>query len=201
MLVIISGPSGVGKDTIIDALRRRARRRADGHAPLRRDVHDAAPRPGEVDGVDYHFLDAATSSSALRDAGGLLEATEVHGNWYGTPRDQVRRALAAGQDVDPQDRRPGRADGQGAGRRRRCSSSSSRRRSRTLFERLRARATETAERARAAPAQRRDRARPPGRLRLRRRQRDRPGRADRRRRSTRSSRAEHAAHPDRRVRV
>ena len=57
MLVIISGPSGVGKDTIIDALRRRH------HDPEYHYVVTCttrAARPGEVDGVDYHFLDAAT---------------------------------------------------------------------------------------------------------------------------------------------
>ena len=112
MLVIISGPSGVGKDTIIDALRRRPH---DTGPPLRRDLHDPRPRPGEVDGVSYHFLDAR-AFLALRDAGELLEANKVHGNWYGTPREQVREALAAGRDVDPQDRRPGRPAGQGAGR-------------------------------------------------------------------------------------
>jgi guanylate kinase len=95
MLVIISGPSGVGKDTIIDALRERP------HDP---DYHyvvtctTRARRPGEVDGVDYHFLDPERFA-ALRAAGEFLEAAEVHENWYGTPRGQVREALAAGRDV------------------------------------------------------------------------------------------------------
>ena len=95
MLVIISGPSGVGKDTIIDALRRRA------HEPEYHYVVTCttrAMRPGEVDGVDYHFLDRATFK-AQREAGEFLEANKVHGNWYGTPRSQVREALAAGRDV------------------------------------------------------------------------------------------------------
>jgi guanylate kinase len=94
-LIIISGPSGVGKDTIIDALKARP------HDPPRHYVVTCttrAPRRGEVDGVSYHFLDRERFL-ALRDAGGLLEANEVHGNWYGTPRSEVRRALAAGQDV------------------------------------------------------------------------------------------------------
>jgi len=95
MLVIISGPSGVGKDTIIDALKRRH------HDP---DYHyvitctTRSMRPGEVDGVDYLFLDPETFA-AQRAAGEFLEANEVHGNWYGTPRRQVREALAAGRDV------------------------------------------------------------------------------------------------------
>ncbi|HVL53337.1 MAG TPA: guanylate kinase, partial [Vitreimonas sp.] len=95
LLVIISGPSGVGKDTIIDALRQR---------PHERDYHyvvtctTRARRPGEVDGVDYQFLSRETFD-AWRAAGELLEANEVHGNWYGTPRRQLREALAAGKDV------------------------------------------------------------------------------------------------------
>jgi guanylate kinase len=95
MLVIISGPSGVGKDTIIDALRRRS------HEPEYHYVVTCttrAMRPGELDGVDYHFLDRATFS-AQRAAGEFLEANKVHGNWYGTPRSQVREALAEGRDV------------------------------------------------------------------------------------------------------
>jgi guanylate kinase len=95
MLVIISGPSGVGKDTIIEALRR---------LPRERDAHyvvtctTRARRPGEEDGKSYHFLDRARFAR-LRQAGQFLEANEVHGHWYGTPRDQVRTALAAGRDV------------------------------------------------------------------------------------------------------
>jgi guanylate kinase len=95
MLVIISGPSGVGKDTIIDALRLRT------HDPEYHYVVTCttrARRPGEVDGVDYHFLTAEVFAE-LRAAGGFLEANQVHGNWYGTPRNQVRDALASGRDV------------------------------------------------------------------------------------------------------
>ncbi len=93
MLVIISGPSGVGKDTILDALQRR-------HPDV--DYHyvvtctTRAPRAGEVDGVDYHFLDGALFQQ-LRAAGEFLEANEVHGHWYGTPVSQVREALRAGR--------------------------------------------------------------------------------------------------------
>ena len=95
MLVIISGPSGVGKDTIIDALRLRS------HVPEYHYVVTCttrARRPGEVDGVDYHFL-TPEAFAGLRAAGGFLEANEVHGNWYGTPRGQVNEALLAGRDV------------------------------------------------------------------------------------------------------
>jgi guanylate kinase len=95
MLVIISGPSGVGKDTIIDALRRRPRD-PDYHYVVT--CTTRARRPGEIEGVSYHFFDRERFH-ALREAGELLEANEVHGNWYGTPRAQVRGALAGGHDV------------------------------------------------------------------------------------------------------
>jgi guanylate kinase len=95
MLVIISGPSGVGKDTIIDALRRRPRD-PDYHYVVT--CTTRARRPDEIDGVSYHFFDRERFL-ALREAGELLEANEVHGNWYGTPRAQVRDALAVGHDV------------------------------------------------------------------------------------------------------
>jgi guanylate kinase len=53
-------------------------------------------RPNEIDRVSYNFM-SPEEFAALRDAGRLLEANEVHGNWYGTPRDGVRAALARGQ--------------------------------------------------------------------------------------------------------
>ncbi|MHB8399288.1 MAG: guanylate kinase [Candidatus Limnocylindrales bacterium] len=95
LLIIISGPSGVGKDTIIEALRRR---------PHRPEYHyvvtctTRAPRADEVRDRSYHFL-TRDRFIELRDTGELLEANEVHGNWYGTPRAEVRAALAAGRDV------------------------------------------------------------------------------------------------------
>jgi guanylate kinase len=93
MLVIISGPSGVGKDTIIAALQER------GHRPEYHYVVTCttrARRPGEVDGVSYNFV-SLEEFAALRDGGELLEANEVHGNWYGTPRAGVRDALSDGR--------------------------------------------------------------------------------------------------------
>lgn len=95
LLVIISGPSGVGKDTVIAALRARP------HDP---DYHyvvtctTRAKRPGEIEGVHYRFLTLAQFED-LAARGELLEASEVHGNWYGTPRAAVREALSAGHDV------------------------------------------------------------------------------------------------------
>ena len=95
LLVVVSGPSGVGKDTIIEALRARSSD-PDYHYVVT--CTTRPPRPGEVDGASYHFLSRARFA-ALRDAGAFLEWAEVHGNWYATPRAEVRRALAAGRDV------------------------------------------------------------------------------------------------------
>jgi guanylate kinase len=93
MLVVISGPSGVGKDTIIEALQKR------GHLPAYHYVVTCTTRPrrpNEIDGVSYIFV-TIPEFLAMRDAGDLLEANEVHGNWYGTPRAGVRDPLARGQ--------------------------------------------------------------------------------------------------------
>jgi guanylate kinase len=95
LLVILSGPSGVGKDTIIEALHAR-QRQPDYHYVVT--CTTRSPRPGEVAGRSYRFM-TPKAFHALRDAGELLESAEVHGNWYGTPRDDVREALAAGMDV------------------------------------------------------------------------------------------------------
>jgi guanylate kinase len=101
VLVIISGPSGVGKDTIIDALKRRHRRHS---GPRQHDHHFVVtsttrqPRTGEVDGLSYHFV-TPERFHQLKESGELLEWAEVHGNWYGTPRTEVAEYLAKGQDV------------------------------------------------------------------------------------------------------
>ena len=96
-LVIISGPSGVGKDTIIDALRARDPETGGDYQYIVT-CTTRGPRPGEVPGVSYQFL-SRKAFRELLDAGELLEANEVHGNWYGTPRRDVADALAEGRDV------------------------------------------------------------------------------------------------------
>jgi guanylate kinase len=99
LLVIISGPSGVGKDTIIDVLRRReveTGRVGERHYVIT--MTTRTPREGEVDGVDYHFV-SRQEFLRIWGARGFLESNEVHGNWYGSPRQQVRDALSAGKDV------------------------------------------------------------------------------------------------------
>ncbi|HEX6139504.1 MAG TPA: guanylate kinase [Candidatus Limnocylindria bacterium] len=107
MLVVVSGPSGVGKSTIVAEL---ARRRPQ-VVPIVT-ATTRARREGEIDKVHYHFL-SLEAFERLRDEGGLLESAQVHENWYGTPIEQVRGILAAGRDailtIDPQGARSVRA--------------------------------------------------------------------------------------------
>jgi guanylate kinase len=91
-VVVISGPSGVGKSTLINRLLRHEKCRLAVSATTR------GPRPGEVDGVQYRFLGRA-DFSALRDRGLLLEWAEVHGDHYGTPQDEVAPWLERGWTV------------------------------------------------------------------------------------------------------
>jgi guanylate kinase len=95
LLVIVSGPSGVGKDTVIASL---CTIPTD---PERYFVVTCTTRPRreyEIDRVHYNFLSEA-EFTRKRDGGGFLEANLVHGHWYGTPRDEVRGALVAGRDA------------------------------------------------------------------------------------------------------
>jgi guanylate kinase len=95
LLVVISGPSGVGKDTIIRELRER-------HPDPRRHFvvtyKTRPPRDYEVDGRDYHFV-TVDDFRALEEGGAFLEVANVHGHWSGTPRDQVELALQSGRDA------------------------------------------------------------------------------------------------------
>lgn len=95
MIVIISGPSGVGKDTIIRTLRQR---HPDASRHFVVTYKTRSPRPGEIQGVDYQFVNVDDFLRLLVE-GELLEASEVHGHWSGTPRDQVVAALRDGCDA------------------------------------------------------------------------------------------------------
>ena len=93
VLIIISGPSGVGKDAVI-------KRMCELDYPLHFLVTatDRRPRPGEVDGVDYYFISTADFEAMIaRDD--LLEYALVYGQYKGVPKAHARRALAAGTDV------------------------------------------------------------------------------------------------------
>jgi guanylate kinase len=92
-LLVLAGPSGVGKGTIGKALLEQDPRLAWSVSATTRD-----PRPGEVDGVDYRFI-SEDEFTALRDAGGFLEWFEVYGQLKGTPRGPIEEQLGAGHDV------------------------------------------------------------------------------------------------------
>lgn len=89
-LTVLSGPSGVGKGTVVKELRRLVP-----HVWVSVSCTTRAPRPGERDGVEYHFLDRPAFARMVAD-GELLEHAEFAGNCYGTPRAPLIEHLAAG---------------------------------------------------------------------------------------------------------
>ncbi len=89
-LTVLSGPSGVGKGTVVAEVRRR---HPDVWVSV--SVTTRRPRPGEVDGEDYHFVDDAEFDRLIA-TDGLLEWAEYAGNRYGTPLAQLRERLATG---------------------------------------------------------------------------------------------------------
>ena len=94
-VVVLSGPSAVGKSTVVRCLRERM---PDLHFSV--SVTTRAPRPGEVDGVDYTFV-SAEKFQQLIDDGELLEWADIHGGLHrsGTPAQPIREAMAAGHPV------------------------------------------------------------------------------------------------------
>ncbi|HPD47955.1 MAG TPA: guanylate kinase [Anaerohalosphaeraceae bacterium] len=91
-LVIISGPSGVGKSTICRAVVERT----GAHLSVSATTRPKAP--SEVDGRDYHFMSREAFEQGIRNDE-FLEYAEVFGNYYGTPRSEVEAALAEGRTV------------------------------------------------------------------------------------------------------
>ena len=94
LLLVLSSPSGAGKTT----LARRLLAAEPDAIRMSVSVTTRKPRPGEVDGRDYRFIDKAEFTN-LRDGGRLLEWAEVFDNFYGTERAQVESAIEAGRDV------------------------------------------------------------------------------------------------------
>jgi guanylate kinase len=92
-LFVITAPSGAGKTSLIDVLTR-----DDPSLKLSISYTTRAPRPGEKDGVDYHFVDDA-AFLAMRERGEFLESAEVHGYRYGTSRKVITEALGRGEDL------------------------------------------------------------------------------------------------------
>lgn len=92
-LTVLSGPSGVGKDSVIELIRARSP-----WVWLSVSVTTRPKRDYEVDGVHYHFVSRA-EFELMADRGDLLEWAEFAGNLYGTPRSEVERKLADGQPV------------------------------------------------------------------------------------------------------
>ena len=93
LLLIVSSPSGAGKTTLTRLLLEREEK-----VSLSISVTTRERRTSEVEGMHYKFL-SRRQFELMRDGNELLEWAEVHGNFYGTPREPVERALSEGRDV------------------------------------------------------------------------------------------------------
>ncbi len=93
LLVVLSGPSGVGKDAALIELRKLDR---PWHFVVTATTRHI--RPGETDGIDYIFLDEPTFLD-MKGRDEFVECAQVYGNWYGVPKSQVTSGLEAGKDV------------------------------------------------------------------------------------------------------
>ncbi|MBN1317549.1 MAG: guanylate kinase [Anaerolineales bacterium] len=93
LLIVISGPSGVGKDTVVHRLKERG-------VPFHFVVTttDRQPRPDEVDGVNYNFVSTEQFEQMIEE-NELLEWACVYGDYKGVPKQQVRQAFSSGKDV------------------------------------------------------------------------------------------------------
>jgi guanylate kinase len=93
IMLVLSSPSGAGKTTLTRNLLEQ-----EENVALSVSVTTRARRGSEIDGVHYRFV-TKQQFEGMRDSGQLLEWAEVHGNYYGTPREPVEKALSAGRDV------------------------------------------------------------------------------------------------------
>ena len=92
-LFVITAPSGAGKTSLIEALMR-----GDPSLKISVSYTTRAPRKGEKDGVDYHFIDEATFRK-MKERQEFLESAEVHGNHYGTSKQVILDAVKRGEDI------------------------------------------------------------------------------------------------------
>ncbi len=93
ILIVVSGPSGVGKSTLIDRFLRE-----DTESEFSVSYTTRQKRPHEEDGVDYYFTDIATFEEMI-GKNYFLEWENVHGNFYGTPRGEIMAFLEKGKDI------------------------------------------------------------------------------------------------------
>lgn len=138
LLIVISGPSGVGKDTVLEEMKSRG---LPFHFVITATTRE--PRPGEVDGIDYFFV-SEDEFARMIDEDELLEYAIVYQDYKGIPKSQVREALQSGKHVVM------RIDVQGAATIRKLAEDAlliflSTKTEQELVERLRKRKTETKE--------------------------------------------------------
>ena len=93
LMLVLSSPSGAGKTTLARGLLM-----ADDHIEMSVSLTTRPPRPGEIDGQDYHFVDAQAFGE-MRNRGEMLDHAKVFDHYYATPRQPVDAALSAGRDV------------------------------------------------------------------------------------------------------
>ena len=93
ILFVLSGPSGVGKGTVLEALMKDFREVEYSVSATTRER-----RPGEVDGEDYFFI-SKERFKELKEKDKFIESAKVHNNYYGTPKKYVDRTLAEGKDI------------------------------------------------------------------------------------------------------
>ena len=93
LLFVISGPSGIGKDTVVKALKNRS-----GKFHFVVTANTRAPRPDEMEGVDYFFVSKERFEEMIRNDE-LVEWAHVYGDYKGVPKAQIESALASGKDV------------------------------------------------------------------------------------------------------
>jgi guanylate kinase len=93
LLIVLSGPSGAGKDAILSRMKKSAY-----HLEFITTVTTRPRRAGEKNNVDYHFVSVESFQKMLK-ASELVEWANVYGNWYGVPKAPLKQALDKGQDI------------------------------------------------------------------------------------------------------